>query len=219
MAPPAQHQQRLGFGTIVWALVPLLSFGLLAFLPFAHAAVKLQSRRMWVVTASYAVASVVVFGPLGVASNTSDLGAAVFTLAWFALIVAATAHAFLLRRRVFSPLAGRQPAMVAALAARELRVQARAIVADDPALANELRIGRPDLPRQFDDGGLVDVNHVPVQILVDRLGFSSVEAARVVKARESLGGFSSPEEVCAFAEVPDADVDVLRDRLLFLTTD
>jgi hypothetical protein len=37
----------LVFATILWALIPVLSFGLLAFLPSAHAAVKLPNRRMW----------------------------------------------------------------------------------------------------------------------------------------------------------------------------
>src|SRR6266545_2582541 len=185
MDPPRTSQRRLGFGTVVWALIPVLSVGLLAFLPFAHAAVKLQNRRMWLAPAAYAVVEAVVFGPLGSASNTGDLGAA----------------------------------LVAALADRKLRDQARAIVAGDPALARELRIGRPDLPRRFEDGGLIDVNHVPKQILVERLGFSPTEAARVVETRDRLGGFSSAEEVCAFAEVPDTTFDALRERLLFLAAD
>jgi DNA uptake protein ComE-like DNA-binding protein len=142
----------------------------------------------------------------------------VFTVAWLALVLVATVHAFVLRRRVFGPAAV-QPAMAAALAERKLREQARAVVADDPALARELRIGRPDLPRQFDDGGLVDVNHVPERVLVERLGLSPAEAARVVGTRERLGRFTSAEEVCAFAEVPDATIDVVRGRLLLLAAD
>lgn len=204
--------------TILWALIPLLTLGLLAFVPFAHAAAKLQNRRLWLVAAFYAVVTVGLFGPLADASNTSDLGAALFTAAWFALIVGSTVHALVLRRRVFSPPAV-QPAMAAALADRELRQQARAIVAGDPALARELRIGRPDLPRQFNDGGLVDVNHVPNQVLVDWLGLSPAEAARVVEARERLGGFSSAAELCTFAEIADATIDPAQERLLFLAAD
>jgi hypothetical protein len=216
MVPSGQTQKPLlRLGTIVWALIPLLSLGLLAFVPFAHAAVKLQHRRLWLVAAFYAVVTVGLFGPLADASNTSDLGAALFTAAWFALIVGATVHALVLRRRVFSPPAV-QPAMAAALADRDLRQQARAIVAGDPALARELRIGRPDLPRQFNDGGLIDVNHVPQQLLVERLGLAPAEADRVVEARERVGGFSSAAELCAFAEVPDATIDTVQERLLFL---
>jgi hypothetical protein len=208
----------VALGTIVRALIPALSFGLLAFLPFAHAAVKVHNRRLWLVTAAYAIASVVVFGPLGAASNQSDLGASVFTAAVFGLMLIATVHAFLLRRRVFF-LTPVQPAMAAALAARELRQHAKAIVARDPALAHELRIGRPDLPRQFDDGGLIDVNRVPEQVLVDRLGLAPAEAARMVQARDRLGGFTSVEEISAFAEIPDAKIDMLRERLVFPPTE
>jgi helix-hairpin-helix protein len=218
MVSPGQTRNPLvRLATIMWALIPLLTLGLLAFVPFAHAAAKLQDRRLWLVAACYAVVTVGLFGPLADASNTSDLGAALFTAAWFALIVGSTVHALVLRRRVFSPPAV-QPAMAAALADRELRQQARAIVAGDPALARELRIGRPDLLRQFNDGGLVDVNHVPNQVLAERLGLSPAEAARVVEARERLGGFSSAAELCAFAEVPDATIDPVQERLVFLAT-
>jgi hypothetical protein len=218
VSPGQTRNPLLRLATIIWALIPLLTLGLLAFVPFAHAAAKLQNRRLWLVAACYAVATVGLFGPLADASNTSDLGAALFTAAWFALIVGSTVHALVLRRRVFSPPTV-QPAMATALADRELRQQAKAIVAGDPALTRELRIGRPDLPRQFNDGGLIDVNHVPNHLLVERLGLSPAEAARVVEARERLGGFSSAAELCAFAEVPDATLDPVQDRLLFLAAD
>lgn len=218
VSPGQTRNPLLRLATIVWALIPLLTLGLLAFVPFAHAAAKLQHRRLWLVAASYAVVTVGLFGPLADTSNTSDLGAALFTAAWFALIVGSTVHALVLRRRVFSPPTV-QPAMAAALADRELRQQAKAIVAGDPALARELRIGRPDLPRQFNDGGLIDVNHVPNQILVERLGLSPAEADRVVETRERLGGFSSSAELCTFAEIADATIDPVQERLLFLAAD
>src|SRR4029450_4222493 len=143
MVPPGQTQKPLvRLGTIVWALIPLLSLGLLAFVPFAHAPTKLQNRRLWLVAAFYALVMVGLLGPLGDASNTSDLGAALFTAVWFALIVGSTVHALVLRRRVFSPPAV-QPAVAAVLTGRQLRQQARAIVARDPALSRGLRIVRP----------------------------------------------------------------------------
>src|SRR6266540_3375984 len=165
MVASGPRRRLRGFGTILWALVPALSLGLLAAVPFVHAAVKLRGRVFAV-------------------SPTQELAA--------------------------------QPAMAAALAARQRREQARAVAARDPALARDLRIGRPDLPSEFDDGGLVDVNSVPAQVLVDRLGLSPTQAAQVVEARDRLGGFSGPEELTAFAELPEATVKVLGDRLLFL---
>jgi DNA uptake protein ComE-like DNA-binding protein len=83
-------------------------------------------------------------------------------------------------------------------------------------LARELRIGRPDLPREFDDGSLVDVNHEQAPVLVDRLGLAQEEVARVVATRAQLGRFSSPAELAVYAELPDTTVEAARDRLLFL---
>ena len=132
--------------------------------------------------------------------------------------VAGTTHAFLLRRRVFAP-SPTQPALAAALAARQRRAEARAIASRDAALAQELRIGRPDLPRQFDDGGLVDVNHVPAQVLVDQLGLSRAQAGQVVEARDRLGGFAGPEELIAYTELSPEAVDGLREHLVFFAVE
>jgi hypothetical protein len=70
---------------------------------------------------------------------------------------------------------------VAALQARQRRYEAKAIAARDVNLARELRIGRPDLPRQYDDGGLVDLNHVPGPIMVQLLGLAEADAAQVLE--------------------------------------
>ena len=111
-------------------------------------------------------------------------------------MVVPTAHALVVRGRVFEP-ESQQPALVAALQARQRRQEARAIAARDLNLARELRIGRPDLPRQFDDGGLVDLNHVPVHVIVQVLGLAEAEAAQVIETRDRIGGFLSAEEVIA----------------------
>jgi hypothetical protein len=115
-------------------------------------------------------------------------------------MVVPTAHAFLVRGRVFEPKP-QQPALVAALQARQRRGEARAIAARDVDLARELRIGRPDLPRQFDDGGLVDLNHVPTPVIVQLLGLSEADAAQVIEARDRIGGFLSAEEVIAHTDL------------------
>jgi hypothetical protein len=216
--PAAPPRRRPRFGSILWALLPLLTWGLLAPVPFVHAAIRLRTVAMWLVAALYVTVWVVV-GPAGVLAQQPNVDAAVAGLSQLGLVIAATTHAFFLRERVFPPPAppgASDPAMAAALAARERREQAKAITTSDPALALELRIGRPDLPRQFDDGGLVDVNHVPAPVLVDRLGLSQEEAGRVLEARERLGRFGSPAELEVYAELPDATVEAVRDRLLFL---
>jgi hypothetical protein len=213
-APAAPHR-RPRFGSILWALLPLLTWGLLAPVPFVHAAVRLRTVGMWLVAALYVIVWVVV-GPAGVLAQDPDPDEAVAAFSQLGLVIVATAHAFVLRPRVFPPAGAGDPAVAAALAARERRERARAILTSDPALARELRIGRPDLSREYDDGGLVDVNHVPAPVLVDRLGLSQEEAGRVIGARERLGRFGSPAELEVYAELPDATVEAVRDRLLFL---
>jgi hypothetical protein len=69
---------------------------------------------------------------------------------------------------------------------------------------------------ELDDGGLADVKHVAAPVLVDRLGLSQEKAARVVAMRVQLGHFSSRAELTVYAGLPDATVEAVRDRLLFL---
>jgi hypothetical protein len=110
-APSGPIRTRLGVGSILWALTPLLSLGLLAPVPFAMAAVRLRQRWMWLVTAVYAIGSALVivgaFGPEG------GRGETLVGTVGLVLMVAGTTHAFLLRRRVFTPSAttrtARQP--------------------------------------------------------------------------------------------------------------
>jgi hypothetical protein len=96
-----------------------------------------------------------------------------------------------------------------------LRRQARKIAKDDPVLASELKIGRPDLPRSYDDGGLVDINHVPAGILASRLALAPPEVSAVIEARDQLGRFTSTDELSAYAGLSPDRLDQLRDWLLF----
>ena len=171
---------------------------------------------MWVVTGVYAIGSLLWI--VAVSTPEGGWGDTLFGIVALVLIGAGTAHAFLLRRRVFAP-PPMQPAMAAALAGKQRRAEARAIVSSDAALARELRIGRPDLPRQFDDGGLVDVNHVPARVLVDQLGLSPAQAGQVVEARDRLGGFAGPEELTAYTELSPDAIDGLREHLVFFAVE
>jgi len=96
-----------------------------------------------------------------------------------------------------------------------LRREARKLQHDNPVLAQELKIGRPDLPRHYDDGGLVDVNHVPAAVLASRLGLAPAEVTAVTAARGQLGRFSSIDELSVYANLPPDRLDGLHDWLLF----
>jgi len=95
-------------------------------------------------------------------------------------------------------------AIAAATMRRDLRRQAREQAAQDPLLARELRIGRPDLPRQYDDGGLIDLNHAPPPVMTALSGVTPEIAERIASMREHVGCFSSAEELVATVDLhPD----------------
>jgi hypothetical protein len=74
---------------------------------------------------------------------------------------------------------------------------------------------RGDLPREYDDGGLVDVNHVPVGVFSSALGLTAIEARDVLAARDKLGRFVSAEELCEYTQLSPDRVDELRDLMIF----
>lgn len=96
------------------------------------------------------------------------------------------------------------------------REQARALLVDNPALAAELRIGRPDLGRRYDDGGLVDINNVPAEVIVKELELPSLTAEQIVAQRTRVGGFHSADDLFVYCEaINPHQVAVIRNRLLF----
>ena len=98
--PAAAPRRRWRFGPILWALLPLLTWGLLAPVPFVHGAVRLRTVRLWLVAGFYVIVWLVV-GPAGVLAQDPDVNEAVAGFSQLGLVVAATTHAFFLRERVF----------------------------------------------------------------------------------------------------------------------
>ena len=95
---------------------------------------------------------------------------------------------------------------------REAR-QARELAKRDPDLAIDLRIGRPDRARSYDDGGgLVDLNSAAADVIVSVCGFDREVAERVVSRREEwANGFSSIEEALAYLPLSEREEGVLRE--------
>jgi helix-hairpin-helix protein len=215
--------------SIAWALVPMCSAGIASPLVFIHAAVRLRRVWHWIAAATYLALATVTFAAAGYPEGST--GAAVFGAGILLCWLGGTAHAFAIRRRVFAPrpaLQGPpgvslqnapdghfQGAVAEAEQRKELRRQARD-AARDPAVAWDLRIGRPDLPRRHDDGGLIDVNHAPPQVLAALPGMTPDLVTRVVRAREHCGGFVSVEELSALAQLPPALTPRLDEYTIFL---
>lgn len=201
-------------------LATVLSFGLLAWLPFAHAARRLRRRSLVILALAYGIASVVLFVLLTLTPTDTEpetsAGDAVAVAAGLLMpltIIAGCIQQALLRREVFAaPVRSAEPALAAALAARERRTAARQIVANDPLLARDLHIGRPDLPHTYDDGGLVDINNAPAAAIAQACGISEQVAQTIVTARSASGGFLNVEDVFSMAEVPVGSWEIVRDR-------
>jgi DNA uptake protein ComE-like DNA-binding protein len=141
-------------------------------------------------------------------------------LAWLGCTLGGSAHAFAIRKRVLAGHSARpddalRQAKTAAEQRRKLRDEARALAARDPALARELGIGRPDRSRDYDDGGLVDVNHCPASVLMTLPGITPALAARVVELRQDRGAFVSADELSDALGLPPGDVSYLADKTIY----
>jgi hypothetical protein len=124
-------------------------------------------------------------------------------------------HGQLLRGRLHAQRAvAADPAVALALSRRALRQRAIHLARRDPALARHLRIGRPDLPRDFDDGGLVDINAVPEPVLAALPGLTAHHARQIVLAREQGGPFATVDELVGRGLLARPVVDGLRDTLI-----
>jgi hypothetical protein len=198
---------------LAWASVPVWSLTLLTFMPFLRLAIARRRGRDWGVFAGYftAVALEIVLA----SSAPNGPGPAFAAGIGILLLGSAPVHAFIAFRPVPDLPDANLPAVTDARARMQRRSQAREIARSDPVLARELRIGRPDLPREYDDGGMIDVNYVPAEVLASGLGLAPQEAAAVVETREQLGRFTSPEELSAYTQLPPDRLDALRDWMLF----
>ncbi len=212
-----------------WAAVPIWSIGFLSFVPFLAYAVIQRRKRDWAVFAAYLAATVAMIIALGSAKPGADAGVGGFIIVLAGCAAVHTAVLFRPSRNV-APLGPSGPpstpvelatrqrnraAVARAREAMERRKDARRLVATQPDLARELCIGRPDLPREYDDGGLVDVNHAPAIVLAGNLGLAPDEVRDVLAARDKLGKFTSADELCAYTSLSPDRVDELRDLMIF----
>lgn len=214
--------------------MPLLTFGMASFIMVLLGGVRLRSKVHIAAAVGYFVLLVYFFvGVQYVPSNGGSLPDAAVMPAFLIVWLGGIAHVLVLQTLVrqavpvasiaprpaapADPAALVDPAVAAAQWRLRRREEARRIVADNPALAAELRIGRPDLPRQYDDGGLVDVNHVPAAVLATELELPMETAAAIVRQRDRIGGFRSPEELMVFADgLTPERLHIIEERLAFV---
>jgi DNA uptake protein ComE-like DNA-binding protein len=219
---------------VTFALIPWVTLGCLTPVAFGLAAARMRSWLLWLCTAVFTAGSVTMM----ITSGSED-GTTADTIFNWALginfvgggVVAAVVSSFLVRRMwppsgydVVADLVAQKradlandPALRLAVKQQERRRFARELVADKPALADDLAIGRPDKVRDFDDGGLIDVNNVDLWVLTTIEGIDYETAKRIVAARQRYGALTSVEDLIVYADVPHEVVDGARELLIFRT--
>jgi hypothetical protein len=199
----------------IWAVLPSLTLGLAAPFTFAYAAIRLRSRWLGRCAVAYGVCALSSFylavDPPGASTRSADLGLAIAVVT----MTVSTVHGFFVRPRLLHMDETQTEALAFAKRRILRRARARDIVATNPRLADELRIGRPDLPRRFDDGGLVDVNHVPVSVLAQVPGVGPSVADQIVSTREEVGGFRSVDDLSVTLGIPPQELDPAAETLIF----
>lgn len=214
-ATPRSPTSGAGPSTVVprtptWAgswyfVVTVVSLGLLAWIPFVHAASRLRSRSRRMLAVVYAVAAVVILVMISVTpADTADMAAADNAIGVVAgmlipcVVISALVTQAFVRRQVYSDrqVSQEESALAEAMAARTRR--------DDPR----------HLPRTYDDGGLVDINSAPAEVIPRVCGLPLEVADEIVSVRVARGGFLTVDDVFGMVDVPIAHWDLLRDRAL-----
>ncbi|WP_405429406.1 BTAD domain-containing putative transcriptional regulator [Micromonospora sp. NBC_00617] len=208
-------------GTILGTVLALLSFGCLTWLVILAYAGWRRSWRLAVAGVGYLALVVVEVTMLDIENPDAEVpGPEAVTFLGLALItwLAGAVHVVLLSRGLWEAITGR-PDSARGRADEERRIRrehARYLLYHYPAARAELGLGRPDLPRTFDDGGLVDVNAVPEQVLTALPGLTSEQGRQIVVDRWLRGPYASMEELAARCLLPPSATEPLRDLLLFL---
>jgi competence ComEA-like helix-hairpin-helix protein len=227
---PVQRPNRFASGG--WYLVlTILSGGFLAWAPFLHAADRLDRASLRARAASYGVLLMFIFvltvatpkdaqgDPIGATGHAMNVTAALLAMS---VMVAACVQQWALSREIYqlataaAEAANMDPALAKALAARARRAEARSLAATDPLLAQDLHIGRPELGRGYDDGGLVDINNAPARTIATVCGIKPAAADGIVDLREKRGPFANVDEMLVLVDLPTSAWDRIRDRAIVI---
>ncbi|HEX7745356.1 MAG TPA: BTAD domain-containing putative transcriptional regulator [Micromonosporaceae bacterium] len=219
-APPTPPRWLSNLGTAVTVAMALVTFGALSWLGVLFYAIRRRSRWLALAAAGYlALALLFVY-----AMEVSDVDAPPTVLDGVAIIglaaawLGGAAHLILINRNVVAMMRGQRTGR-AARAQHERAVRrehARYLLHHYPAARDELRIGRPDLPRRFDDGGLVDINAVAESAIMHLPGVAPHQRRQIAMDRSLGGPYRSIEELVARCRLGAVESDSLRPVLIFL---
>jgi hypothetical protein len=207
-------------------VVAVLTAGMFAWVPFLHAAIRLRNPRYRVFAAIYGAAAILLIvltavtprDAAGRVPQNSAVGV-ISGLVVLAVVIGACVQLVGVRRAVRlgpPPEPEVNPVVAAALADRAKRADARALAERDPLLAREIHIGRPDLTRGYDDGGLVDLNSAPSAVIAQVCAIARVTAESIVAARPAGTGYLSVDDAFLAVDIPFTSWDRIRDHALVL---
>jgi DNA-binding SARP family transcriptional activator len=203
-AEPAPRRAGRVFAVLGAAAVPLLSLGALAWASMLYFAARRHSRALTLVAAGYLAVLVTAFASFGPDPEAISTRDSIATALLLALAFGGAGHAAYL-----AYTAPYRRGAVATDDRRARRAEARRILRFQPQVAEDLRIGRPDLPRWFDDGGLVDVNAVPERTLAALPGVGAHRARLIVQRRPLTSAHDLVAEGIVTAQVARRLDDVL----------
>ncbi|MFI5891180.1 BTAD domain-containing putative transcriptional regulator [Actinoplanes sp. NPDC051513] len=191
--PPAYWRpsnQRASVAEVLFAaVVPLATCTMGSWIYFLYTAVRRRDRAQFITAAVYFL--LLVFGVVMFLIDPSGLdeeATGAETLGVFIVLPLAIGAA--IHGAVVAVRTGDYER------ARTLREQARQFAVFDPGRAIEVGIGRPDiLSRPFDDGGLVDLNHLGAYELAQALKMPLAQAQQIAADRALRGPFAQPGEL------------------------
>ncbi len=197
-----------------WVIATLFPFGWFTWLGFAYAGFRAKKRAWVAAGAAYlvviAAAIVVTSADENIDGPEDDIGYLTMLLVWGGGFV----HALMIRKDYIRRLTIiDDPALLAARTAEERRAYARELAQNNPELARAALLGRAG---GFDEGGVVDINHAPVEDIADLPGIDADTARRIVAVRDGVGGFSSVEDLGMTMDLPGDVVEQLRRRVVCL---
>ncbi|MEH1123819.1 BTAD domain-containing putative transcriptional regulator [Micromonospora sp. CPCC 206061] len=214
--PPSGQGWRIAMKVCAIA-VPLLTVGTLTWMVVLMYALQRRSKVLIVAAVGYLLLAA---AGCAISEATSDEGdpSGWFGIAMFLMVIATLGGAFhvVLLSFVVPSRAQPDPRLIVAIEQRARRQQALQLASQYPAVARELNIGRPDLPRVFDDGGLIDINAAPAQVLTALPGMNPHLAERVVAERQYRGAFGSIDDLVSRGTVPPEVAYALREHAVAL---
>jgi DNA uptake protein ComE-like DNA-binding protein len=200
---------------VLWVVAALAPFGIGVPVLFATAAHRVDKRSWYAAAAFWGVLS---WGGIAVAivspddSTGSTIGGFMILLAWFGGAV----HALMARgeynRRRRSPA---KRAIEQARDAVAARREAQRLADEEPEVALQMGVGRPDVTgaRHL---GVVDLNRAGADAIEALPGVTRKLAREIVRAREEIDGFASLEELGMTLHLDGDLVEDLRPYVVFL---